>query len=75
MKTNILGNGTDLKFRVNKNFSCTNEKQNAHNVPKSPLLGRPADLIFYVLIAKSLMHYSEITLSALYLAESEATTN
>ena len=37
------------------------------NVEKSPFLGRPAGPIVYVLIAKSLMQYSKIALSALHL--------
>ena len=37
------------------------------NVQKNPLLGKPAGPIVNVFIAKRLMHYSEIVLSALHL--------
>ena len=59
-------------FFANKIFSrSTNEKQKARKCSKKQFLGRTAGHIIYVLMAKNLMYYSEIALSALHFVKSD----
>ena len=68
METNNIGNLDDLKFLFEQKFLLQLMKNKKYtNVQKSPLLGRPAGPIVYVLIANSLMQYSEMALSAVHL--------